>query len=251
MDDLIVGSQGIAISPIYFISVATAFCLVFIFPLTKDFGSQHEKNQYFYLQGITLLGAIFGAKLAVLMGDAIWPLRPFNEWGALIFSGRSIVGALLFGFIFVEIAKPLMNYQRLPNDRFAIVLPFSIAIGRIGCWFTGCCLGVETDSSLGIKHLDDINRYPIAMIELFFHLSVGLILIHFFRRQQFQGQIFALFMIFYGSFRFLTEFIRDTEKAFYGLSAYQYFAMMLVIAGMISFLLRNKQSIQGLHYGNR
>jgi phosphatidylglycerol:prolipoprotein diacylglycerol transferase len=251
MDDLLIQNTGVIVNPIYLISVASAFCLVFIFPLTKDFDSNKEKNQYFYLQSITLIGAIFGAKLAVLMGDALWPIKPFHHWIELIWTGRSIVGALLFGFIFAEIAKPFMNYSRLPNDRFAIILPFSIAIGRIGCWFTGCCLGVETNSSFGVRHLDDLNRFPIALIELFFHVSVGLLLIRFFREKKFQGQIFALFMMFYGTFRFLSEYIRDTQKVFYGFSAYQIFAILLILAGLISFVARNNKELKGLQYEPR
>ena len=50
----------------------------------------------------------------------------FHDWGALLGGGRSIAGALLFGFLGVEAAKPLLRYDIPPNDRFAIVLPFSI-----------------------------------------------------------------------------------------------------------------------------
>ncbi|WP_144395002.1 prolipoprotein diacylglyceryl transferase [Pleionea sediminis] len=241
MDDLIVGTSKLWISPIYALSLLTAFVLVFLFPLTKDFQCPKEKHQYFYLQAITFIGAIFGAKLAVLMGDVLWPIKPFDQWFNLIFSGRSIVGALLFGFIFSEIAKPIMGYRRLPNDRFAVIIPFSIAIGRIGCWFSGCCLGIESKSFGAIKHLDGIERYPIALIEISFHLTIGAILIYLFRKKMFQGQIFALFMIAYGSFRFLSEFIRATDKAFLGYSAYQWFALILIITGILSFILRNKQ----------
>jgi len=238
MDDLVIGSTNLSINPIYMISVVSAFVLVFIFPLTKSFNNPKEKKQYFYLQSITFIGAIFGAKLAVLMGDVLWPIEPFEHWFELIFSGRSIVGALLFGFIFAEIAKPLMGYKRLPNDRFAIVLPFSIATGRIGCWFSGCCLGAKSNSFLAIKHLDDIPRYPIAIMEIGFHLSAGLFLIYLYKKQKFEGQIFALFMMMYGIFRFFSEYLRVTEKAFWGYSAYQLFAFILVIAGVISFIAR-------------
>jgi len=242
MDDLILNSNGLSISPVYSISIIMAFILVFVFPLTKDFDNQKEKKQYFYLQAITFIGAIFGAKLAVLMGDALWPTKPFNSWLELFISGKSIVGALLFGFIFAEIAKPLMSYQRLPNDRFAIIIPFSIAIGRVGCWFSGCCLGIESTSPFSMTHIDKLNRYPIALIEIAFHVIIGLILISFFRRKKFQGQIFAIFMMLYGTFRFFSEYIRATEKAFWGYSAYQLFALLLIAAGLISFIARTTKT---------
>jgi phosphatidylglycerol:prolipoprotein diacylglycerol transferase len=248
MDDLIIGASGLSISPIYLLTLVTAFLLVFIFPLTKDFTSKKEKSQYFYLQAITFVGAIFGAKLAVLMGDALWPIEPFDHWLELIWTGRSIVGALLFGFVFSELAKPMMGYTRLPNDRFAVIIPFSVAIGRIGCWFSGCCLGLESDSALAVTHPDGINRYPIALIEIGFHVTVGGVLLYAFLQRRLVGQIFAVYMILYGLFRFFSENLRATEKAFMGFSAYQWFALLLVLAGLVSYGIRYRVKNRELGY---
>ena len=238
MDDLVIGATSVTINPIYVLSITTGFALIFLFPLTKDFDSRREKTQYYYLQLITLLGAVIGAKFDVLMGDGLWPVRPFDDWSALLYSGRSIVGALLFGFLAAEIAKPMIGYKRPPNDRFAILLPFSIAIGRVGCWFAGCCLGLPIASwgdntANGLPYL-----HPIPLYEIAFHTTIGLVLVGLYRRGRFKGQLFALFMIAYGSFRYATEILRATEKAFYGLSAYQWFALALILAGMASYSAR-------------
>jgi prolipoprotein diacylglyceryltransferase len=45
-------------------------------------------------------------------------------------------------------------------------------------------------------------------------------------------------MIAYGSFRYASEILRATEKAFHGLSAYQWFALALILAGMASYAAR-------------
>lgn len=240
MDDLVVGATNAVIHPIYVISVLAGFALILFFPVTRDFSNAREKSQYYYLQLIMLLGAIFGAKLAVLMGDALWPLQAFTDWVALIYSGRSIVGALLFGFLFSEVAKPLIGYRRPPNDRFAILLPFSIATGRIGCWYAGCCLGVPMEARHVGMMVSDVPLHPIALYEIAFHLSVGAVLIMMFRQRRFQGQLFAIFMVAYGTFRFASEALRATEKAFYGLSAYQWFAAALILAGMMSYSARRQ-----------
>ena len=66
-------------------------------------------------------GALVGSKIAVLFGDALWPLKPMTDWSALIWSGgRS--SAPCAGFIVAESCKPLMNYRLPPNDRFAVSL---------------------------------------------------------------------------------------------------------------------------------
>ena len=238
LDDLVAGSDSLVINPIYVLSVTIGFALVFLFPLTKDFTSTQEKIQYYYLQMITLLGAIVGAKFAVVMGDALWPIRSFADWPALVYSGRSIVGALLFGFIAAEIAKPLMGYTRLPNDRFAIIIPFSIAIGRIGCMFAGCCLGLPIRNEHIHAFAPSLLLHPIPLYEMIFHVSIGVTLVTLYRQRRFPGQLFAIFMMTYGTFRFASEALRATEKAFYGLSAYQWFALALILVGMLSYAAR-------------
>lgn len=197
-----------------------------------------ERRQYWRLQAITLLGALLGAKLAVLFGDALWPLRPLPETSDLLLSGRSIVGALLLGFLFAEAAKPLLGYTLPPNDRFAVILPFSIATGRLGCWMSGCCLGIEQREGLALVAADGVSRHPAALVEFGFHLAAGVVLLLLWRRRLLSGRLFALYLVAYGAFRFLHEYWRVTEKAFAGASAYQWMALAMVLAGLLALWWR-------------
>jgi phosphatidylglycerol:prolipoprotein diacylglycerol transferase len=192
------------------------------------------------MQMITALGAVIGAKFAVVLGDALWPIKPFHDWWALLASGKSIVGALLFGFIAVEVAKPLMHYDIPPNDRFAIVLPFSIGIGRIGCLIAGCCRGVPHDGPLSIAYDDGILRHPAQLYEILFQFAAGYGLLLLWRRQALFGRLFALYLVAYGVFRFVSEFWRETAKPYDGLSAYQLMCVAMVIAGGIALVLRTR-----------
>ncbi|HQZ31382.1 MAG TPA: prolipoprotein diacylglyceryl transferase [Arenimonas sp.] len=225
----------------YAFMVLLGFALVLLVRPASAYSSR-ERHQYYRLQAITLVGAILGAKLAVVMGDALWPLQPFHGWAELALSGRSIVGALLFGFIAAEVAKPLLNYTLPPNDRFAVVLPFSIATGRLGCWISGCCLGVEMHGPLAMTAADGVSRFPAALVELGFHLAAGATLLMLWRRKRFAGRLFALYLMAYGAFRFGSEFWRVTPKAFAGLSAYQWMCLAMVAAGAASFHLRRRPS---------
>ena len=207
--------------------------------------TSRERQQYYRLQGITLVGAILGMKFAVLTGDGLWPLRPFHGWAELLLSGRSIVGALLFGFIAAEVAKPLLRYPLPPNDRFAVVLPFSIATGRLGCWISGCCLGVEMHGPMALTAADGVSRFPAALVEMVFHMAAGATLWQLWRRKRLVGRLFALYLMAYGAFRFGSEFWRVTPKAFAGLSAYQWMCLAMIAAGAASFHLRRDRSTPG------
>jgi phosphatidylglycerol---prolipoprotein diacylglyceryl transferase len=222
----------------YALMVVLGFALTLAFPLTRHFHDPRDRRRYYSLQAITAICALIGAKLAVLFGDALWPMEEFHDWGALLGGGRSLAGALLFGFLGAEAAKPLLRYDIPPNDRFAIVLPFSVGIGRIGCLIVGCCRGVPFDGAWAITYGDGIPRHPVPVYEMLFHWGMGFVLIALWRRQVLFGRLFALYLASYGLFRFLTEFIRETPKAFGELSAYQVMSLMMIVAGIVAIVAR-------------
>ena len=222
----------------YMIMLLLGFGLTLTFPVAKNFSDRRDRKRYYTLQIITAIAAVIGAKIAVLLGDALWPLKPFDDWYALLGSGRSIIGALLFGFLAAEAAKPLLKYDIPPNDRFAVILPFSIGIGRIGCLIAGCCRGLPYDGMFAITYADGIPRHPAPVYEMLFNFAMGFLMLALCRRQILFGRLFALYLVGYGAFRFLIEFIRETEKPYAGLSAYQLLCILMVIAGAISLVTR-------------
>lgn len=224
---------------LYVALMVLAFLLTVTNPVTAHFPDRQSKHRYYTMQAITAFSAVIGAKFAVLMGDALWPLHNFESWSALLTSGRSIAGALLFGFIGAEAAKPLLRYDIPPNDRFAMILPFSIGVGRVGCLLAGCCRGLPYDGPFAITYSDGISRHPAPFYELVFHISMGFALRALWRRQILFGRLFAFYLVVYGVFRFFTEFLRETPKAFAGLSAYQWLAIAMVIAGGIAVVMRS------------
>lgn len=226
----------------YSVMVVLGLVVMMVFRPAGHYGSD-ERRQYWRLQGITLVAALIGAKFAVLAGDARWPLVPFDDWTTLLLSGRSIVGALLFGFIAAEAAKPLLRYRLPPNDRFALLLPFSIGTGRLGCWLAGCCVGIESHGPLAVAGVDGVPRIPAPLIEMAFHMGAGVALVVLFRRQRLRGRLFALYLVAYGAFRIVSEYWRITPKDFGGWSAYQWLALAMMIAGGIALYARRSHGL--------
>jgi phosphatidylglycerol:prolipoprotein diacylglycerol transferase len=229
---------GAYIEPYYFVSASAALAIALFFPVTRHMRERSDRRSYYFLQGITILGAIVGAKLSALVGDYHWPWRNVEDWRMILGSGRSITGALIGGFVAAELAKPLLGYTMPPNDRFAAVLPFSIGIGRIGCALTGCCLGMPHSGALSVTYADGIARYPAQIIEAIFHFLAGVIFVWCVKKKLFFGRLFAVYLVVYGLFRFFTEFIRATPKDFGGYSAYQFFAVAMAALGAAFFIKR-------------
>ena len=85
-----------------------------------------------------IAGAFLGAKIAFLAAEG-WHHRA--DLMALL-SGRSVTGALIGGTLAVEFTKQALGVATATGDAFAITVPLSIALGRIGCIAAGCCQGV-------------------------------------------------------------------------------------------------------------
>ena len=225
------------IHPEYALSVLLAIAVGALFPVMQDIRQRRQRRQYVLLQVITLIGAVAGSKLAVLYGETGWPLAPAGNWSNLLFSGRSILGALIFGLLAAEVAKPLIGYPLPPNDRFAAVLPFALAIGRVGCLLQGCCRGVPCTGWCAITYADGIPRHPAQIYEMLFDVSMGILFIWMVKRRLARGRLFSLFLIAYGLFRFSTEFIRETPKLYQGwLSGYQVMSFLAVLLGAAFFV---------------
>lgn len=223
---------------VYPAMVLAGLALLLLVPTTQSIPAP-ARPKYAVLQLLTLAGALVGAKLAMLMGDLGWPWTPLaGGWREVVFSGRSITGGLLGGFLFAEIGKPLLHYDLPPNDRFAAKLPFSIALGRVGCVLGGCCRGVPWDGPIAIRYADGIARVPASLIELVFQLAVGVALVAIVRAKKIPGGVFALYMVLYGIFRFVLEPLRATPKPWAGYSVYQVLALAMIAAGVASLYAR-------------
>jgi phosphatidylglycerol:prolipoprotein diacylglycerol transferase len=224
--------------PAYLLFVGVSVLVALAFPVARHIREQRLRQQYYFLQGITLLGAIAGAKISVLIGDYHWPWVTVNNWRDVLWSGRSITGALILGFLCAELAKPLIGYKMPPNDRFAALLPFTIATGRVGCLLAGCCRGLPCDAWWAIRGTDGVPRYPSQIFEIIFQLAIGILFLVMVKRRWLFGRLFSLYLIIYGVFRFLTEFIRDTPKFFGNFSGYQLLSLVMIALGAAFFLKR-------------
>ncbi len=240
MADLV---EGLDFRPTYGIPVLIGLLIPIVFSSSPKIADTTLRRKYQVLQLLTLIGAIFGAKLVILMGDLLWPWVPLTSWWTVVTSGRSVVGGFLFGFLTAEVAKPLLNYPLPSNDHFARTLCFSVAVGRVGCWLSGCCMGMPWEGPLAWHDAHGVGHIPIQAMEGLFHVMCGLVFTFGLSRGWWVGRMFAVYMFSYGLYRFLTEFLRETPKVWEGFSVYQGFCVALMLAGAISYALKSKSTV--------
>ena len=187
-----------------------------------------------------LAGAFLGAKLVYLGAEGWLHWHDANRWLVLA-TGKSITGALLGGYLAVEIAKKFLKYSGTTGDWFAVIVPVGIMLGRIGCMMQGCCLGkVCTANWFTINDVNGVPRWPASQVEFIFNaLMLGVVLMLRWGKIA-PGQLFHIYLIAYGVFRFFHEFLRDTPAILGPFSGYQIAALAIIILGATGFVWRRR-----------
>jgi len=179
-----------------------------------------------------LVGAFLGAKLAYLAAEGWRDIGQPDMWLRLA-TGKSILGALLGGYANVELAKRWVGYNSVTGDWFAMIAPFGIILGRMGCWLHGCCLGHACEPSwFTVRDAKGVERWPAVPVEILFNVVMLIAFAVLRRRRALAGQHFHVYLIAYGLFRFAHEFLRDTPRIAGILSGYQMIAVAMVGFGV-------------------
>lgn len=186
-----------------------------------------------------LAGGFAGAKIAYLIAEGGLDWQQPDRWLRWA-SGKSVLGGLLGGYAGVEGAKHLLGHKASTGDNFAVIMPIGILLGRIGCYLNGCCLGIPTAGVFAARDVAGIPRWPAPAVEGAFQIVVLITILLLQRYGMLRDRLFFLYLITYGLFRFLHEFMRDTPRVFLGLSGYQFIAMAMAALGFIMLRGRTK-----------
>ena len=147
---------------------------------------------------------------------------------------------MLGGYIGVIIAKKILNIkEKRFGNQIAPAVALGMAIGRIGCFLTGCCFGIETSLPIGVDFGDGINRIPTQLVEMAFcFILFGYLYYKQRSKKELQpGILFYELILYYFIFRFLIEFIRGTEKNILCFSIYQ----IISILGILYIVLKSRR----------
>lgn len=200
-----------------------------------------KDSRLVFIYVAALAGAFLGAKIVYLGAEGWLHWHDPNRWIVLA-TGKSITGALLGGYAAVEISKRLLRYRAATGDWFAVIVPVSIMLGRVGCILYGCCLGRVCEPSwFTMNDGAGVARWPAALVELLFNaLMLGVVLLLRWRRIL-PRQHFHIYLIAYGIFRFAHEFLRDTPQIIGPFSGYQIAALAITALGAWGFWRRQKE----------
>jgi phosphatidylglycerol:prolipoprotein diacylglycerol transferase len=233
------------------IAIGIFFMLVYVarrFEKTDGF-SRKEANKLLIFIAISLGAALFISYLS----DGIFHSIEEGEsaFGSITFLG-GLIGGLVCFILLIKLGDKEHKNQ-LPKILNTIItgVVLAHAFGRIGCTMAGCCYGIPTDSFLGVSfpsgESNGVVVYPTQLFESIFLFGLFFALN---KVKSFKNIEFEVYLIGYGTWRFLIEFIRGDDRGEF-LSFIkgtysnfptpsQYFSVILIAIG-IYLLVKNKK----------
>ena len=240
----------------YGIIIGCGFILALIYALCrlKQFGINRDNFFDCVLAG--LVCGIIGARLYYVIFRWDYYMQNPSEilaihnGGLAIYGG--IIGGLLGGCIVAKIKK--MN---IPAILDVAVLGFLLGqgIGRWGNFVNQEAFGTPTDLPWGMmsENTDGIAVHPCFLYESLWCL-LGFVLLHFFSKKlrKYDGQIFLMYLVWYGFERMIVEGLRTDSlyMPFLNLRVSQVLAAATMIAGIVMLIIFRKRTSKAVNILN-
>ncbi len=201
----------------YLIGFALAGAI--IYSVAKKWKLDVDADATLSIMLCVMVGILLGARLGycLLYGDGYYIQHPlkilaFNEGGMSFHGG--LAGAFISGIVAAKIMRiPYMTIA----DLGAIAAPLGLLFGRFANFINGELWGAPTDLPWGVVFGGaggDIPRHPTQLYEAALEgLVIFCVMLYLAYRKPLKprGTMVGTFLIMYGAFRILIEFVRQPD----------------------------------------
>ena len=220
--------------------------------LAKRNGLEYQKMDNFALVAIISGFAVSKLVYVLTVFDDFLkdPLTVLGGGGWVVYG--AIIGGILGAYLYSR--KHGWDYAKVLNVIIPC-LPLAQAIGRIGCFFAGCCYGKPTDAWYGVTFPADslcpVNTSVIPtqlIMSLGDFIIFGILFYRTVKKNKIDNNV-AIYLMLYSIGRFFVEFIRgDTARGFIGpLSTSQFIGIFIFLLGFIMYFRTNHKNIEESH----
>ena len=189
------------------------------------------------------IGAFIGAKglyyieLLLESGSTVVLSKSVN-------SGYSFYGGVLLGIAFLKIGALIQNIDlNMYAKELCFIIPIMHAFWKLGCFFAGCCYGIETNSVIGVVFPEgsvapaNIRLIPIQLIECLCLLFLSAML-WCLNKQNILKQPISTYVLGYSIPRFFTEFYRCSNR-FFGITIAQFISLCCILYVAAKYVMDN------------
>lgn len=189
------------------------------------------------------VGALFLGAVVAKLGNGWRYLLEVDDptlLGLLAHGGKSVLGGLAGAYLGAVIMKRIVGVTTSTGDLFAPAVPAAMAVGRIGCLLTeplGTASTMPWAITVPAKFASRVPAcpqcltgpvHPSFIYEIIFHVVALVLVVRYRDRIPLRGELFKLYLLAYGLFRFFVEFVRGNPTFWLGLSGSQLFLLVTV-----------------------
>ena len=195
-------------------ALVAAVCAFIIMMAEKKFPLQVHMR--FLLVSIVCM--LVSARLFGMLSGVYYDIgtKQAVTWQSVRDTGIVFYGGLIGLLVSYSALLKLKKQSARALDVLAVCAPLFHSIARVGCFFGGCCFGIESRGPLAIRYttrvFDDIvtaDRIPVQLIEAGFELCLFFVLLVLLRKDDREpGYILRKYLLCYSIGRFLIEFLR-------------------------------------------
>ena len=225
----------------YGILLAAAYLAGLKLAMVRASQRQLDQTRVLDLGIYIIISALVGAKLLLLLTDVQSYIDNPRELLTLARSGGVFYGGLILA---VVVALWYIRRVGLPLwttcDVFAPGIALGHIIGRLGCFFAGCCYGKPTDVAWAITFTDpfaaanvgtplNVPLHPTQLYEAGAEaIILALLLATESRGRRFPGRTFWLYLLLYAVSRYAIEIYRGDPRGTVGMfSTSQFISVVL------------------------
>ena len=179
--------------------------------------------------------------------EGVWAVIKYCFSGFVFYGG--FIGGGIGILAYTKYSKTMRGHRDHLLDIYAVLVPLFHAFGRVGCFFGGCCYGVESEFGFTVHNntinpaINDVSRFPIQLVESACNLLIFLFLLWLFKKSVLENRLIYIYMLIYPVVRFITEFFRGDEIRgfFFGLSTSQWISIFLFVFALIMLPVKTKR----------
>lgn len=248
-------SLGTIQIPTFFLVISVSLCCLLVILSYRVDSFSKDRKLAFDLSLLLMLSSFIGGRLLHVFYEE-WDyyktdlklILYFWQGGFVFFGG--LVLCLITGFLFCRYKK--ISFFEWA-DFFTPLLSLSHALGRIGCFLSGCCFGVQCELPWSYA-----GKHPTAL-----YLSIGEFIIFLFLLRieklniknnslKFTGAFFSLWLLLHSLLRFIIEYFRNDFRGLFinlplvgtlSISQMLSLVIIVVVLGYSTYKFKNQQKL--------
>jgi phosphatidylglycerol:prolipoprotein diacylglycerol transferase len=205
------------------------------------------RGRIYDLAIVCMVGVVVGCRLEYVRthwqafeGKGLGAMLNVRDGGSVFYGG--FIGATLLGLIYMQLSG-------MPKGRVIdLIAPFiclATALGRLGCFASGCCYGKPSSLPWAISFPEGslapagVPLHPTQLYEVVYSLVLGGLLVAWMSRRKVYGELLPLWGVGYGTSRYINEFLRDDAERGWAvegvLTNAQATGLVLIVLSVVAF----------------